>query len=172
MIDLKSFCGTRTYLSAPFSNGEFTYATNGHIMVRVPRLPDVSDITIKGNWEKPLNGIDAATFAPFLHRPLPQMTDEECSKCGGTGNEHDCPDCSCDCDGCGGSGKQAARVSTTVASGIFNLRYIAMALALPAVEFMTSARDEEGPLLFRFDGGVGAVMPMRSQYDTHVELAA
>lgn len=45
-IDLSHFCYTeddRSYLKQPWSRGDFTYATNGHIMVRVPRRSDVPE---------------------------------------------------------------------------------------------------------------------------------
>ena len=46
MIDLKPFCSRevgREYLRQPFSFGEWTYATNGYVMVRVPRRDDVPE---------------------------------------------------------------------------------------------------------------------------------
>ncbi len=49
MIDLKPFCGDndiRYYLNEPFSEGEFTYATNGHILIRVPRRDDVPEVSV------------------------------------------------------------------------------------------------------------------------------
>ena len=43
---LKPFCGddpARPWLHAPFSRAEYTYATDGRIAVRVPRLPKVGE---------------------------------------------------------------------------------------------------------------------------------
>ena len=34
---------TRTGISRPWSRGKFTYATDGHILVRVPMIPGVED---------------------------------------------------------------------------------------------------------------------------------
>src|SRR5574337_601455 len=43
-IDLKKFCSKdRPKLLDPFSGGEFTYASNGHIAVRVPRCAEYAD---------------------------------------------------------------------------------------------------------------------------------
>ena len=45
--DLQPFCSrdkTRTTLTQPFSFGEWTYATDGRIAVRVPRLFDFSEV--------------------------------------------------------------------------------------------------------------------------------
>ena len=47
MIDLMKFCGKedpREWLNAPFSLGDYTYATNGHLIVRVPRVAEYADI--------------------------------------------------------------------------------------------------------------------------------
>lgn len=44
-IDLSHFCYTeddRHNLKRPWSRGDFSYATNGHIMVRVPRRQDLA----------------------------------------------------------------------------------------------------------------------------------
>ena len=45
--DLMKFCGgnDRAGIATPFSIGEYTYATNGHIMVRVPRIADIPERT-------------------------------------------------------------------------------------------------------------------------------
>lgn len=179
MINLQKFCGTdplREYIKTPFTHGGFTYATNGHIMVRVPKIKGVRRQTKTGTWDAPLKGIEAATFQPFPHKPLPPVrepADEECTACGGRGSAHDCPECTCDCEECDGSGNRmtAPKTSTLIHGVIFDLRYVAMMLALPGVEVAAST-GKESPLLFKFDDGVGAMMPMRSQHLNHVEIEA
>ena len=47
VVDLSHYCGDeddRPELSRPFSRGDYTYATNGHICVRIPRRADVPEI--------------------------------------------------------------------------------------------------------------------------------
>ena len=45
--ELQAFCSDRDdiryYLQKPWSDGVYTYASNGHIIVRVARLPDVPE---------------------------------------------------------------------------------------------------------------------------------
>ena len=45
--DLKQFCtctnDCRDFLRQPFSDAKYTYATNGHIMVRVPRILEAAE---------------------------------------------------------------------------------------------------------------------------------
>jgi hypothetical protein len=35
MIDLEPFCGEMKKIAAPWSVGEFTFATDGHMLIRV-----------------------------------------------------------------------------------------------------------------------------------------
>src|SRR6185369_15900200 len=44
--ELKKFCardGTRYHIDKPWSDRDWTYATNGHIIVRIPRLVSVPE---------------------------------------------------------------------------------------------------------------------------------
>lgn len=88
MIDLKPFCGTdetRPYLLKPFSFEDRTYATDGRIMVRVPRMADVPEITKHADWNKPMEGIDTVTLSPLsLTLPPKPPHGEECSACDGS----------------------------------------------------------------------------------------
>lgn len=174
-MDLKSFCGTdefRPYLHKPFSVGEFTYVTNGHIMVRLPRQPDVPEQTEKvANWDAPLEGIETAIFAPLQHGPLPPIPPQgDCEACDGRGSKHDCPDCECLCERCDGKGEAFPNLSTTIRGSAYNIRYVAMALTLPGIEFATEKKSDNAPLLFKFDGGIGAIMPIRGTFKNHVEI--
>lgn len=171
-MDLQLFCGNepdREYLQTPFSHGGFTYATNGHIMVRVPQVAGVRKQTKDGTWDAPMKGLPEATFSPLAHNPLPDHPLGPCTICAGEGYQHDCPDCSCACPACKGSGNAYPDVSTTVRGHIFALRYVAMMLALPGVE-IADKTGQEMPLLFKFDGGFGALMPRRSRCTDHIEI--
>lgn len=175
MIDLQPFCGTDEtcpYLMKPFSFGDFSYATGGHIIVRVPKREGVEPPDKKFNADKPLEGLDQASFARPAFKLPPQPSEEdECEDCDGRGYEHDCPHCECVCRACAGTGNQAAegKLTTTFAGITFALRYVRKMLSLPGIEIATP-RASEGPLLFRFDGGVGALMPMRGPSVHHVEV--
>jgi hypothetical protein len=174
---LQQFCSTewsRPYLHKPFSVGGFTYAADGRTLLRVARLADAGEPTKILNWDKPLNGIEVATFSPLLHKPLPKIAAAQevtCGGCNGSGRDHDCPVCDCKCEVCGGAKieKVEPKVSTTVRGNIFNLLYLARILALPSVEFADKTTDR-APLLFRFTGGVGALMPMTRKFPEHVDI--
>lgn len=176
MIDLKKFCGTeetRPYLHNPFSRGDFTYATNGRIMVRVPRQDGVPDVEMpdgrKLDVEKPFHeaGPRPESMMP-LHLKLPETTTEECEECEGRGFEHDCPDCECPCTECDGSGQAEKDISVSIRGAIFDAKYIRLIQSLPNARFVV-VPSPEGPTWFAFDGGEGLLMPMRRPFDERIE---
>lgn len=175
MDDLKRFCGTdelQSYLMEPFSFGEHTFATDGIIMVRVRRRNDVAEIAKTGKWNGPLEGFDAATFSAISVTlpPVPEAIDP-CLACDGEGNAHDCPSCECKCKKCAGTGTEIPerRITTTIRGNIYALRYVRMMLALPDVIVADKTLNER-PLMFKFDGGEGALMPCRGQMQEHVDI--
>ncbi len=175
MLDLSKYCergeSSRPYLRQPFSHGDFTYATNGHIMVRIPRRDDVpppdmpkAAETLEVRWDKPLEGHDTAIYTKTLPE-LPERGQyvDPCPRCDGTGRGHDCPDCQCECHDCVGTGFDDPDKGAEVLIGVgkFAVKYIRMVAELPGIEIMEYTQKGD-PILFRFDGGIGAVMPLRS----------
>lgn len=176
LLDLQPFCGTdecRFYLMKPFSRSGFTWATGGSIMIRVPCREDVPELEIKIAVERPLAGIGNAEFyRPQVELPSAQAT-ERCPYCDGRGYLHDCPDCQCKCTRCDGSGDlDLERVTSTgIGPHLYALNYIRQVLALPDVELAVMTAEMAGaPLFFRFNGGVGALMPLRAKHERHVEI--
>jgi len=205
-VNLEPFCAPSIpQLREPFSIGDFTYAANGHIMVRIPRRPGIPEAD--KDWRRQLEGGILANLTAALadrsYGPLPLYGDHpgtpptECGWCDGSGKVVKCADCDGDgevmcgecggdrecetcegcgsvpsvaadaqaCRGCNGSGRQGiARYPTHD----FDIKYIAMISALPdlQVAFGTAPanwRDRNNfatAMTFRFDGGVGVLMPM------------
>ncbi len=124
--DLQRFCAGpddyRTELRAPWSAGAWTYASNGHIIIRVPRLPDVPE-----NEDAPKSaeslfpaGPPADGWMPVPVVEMPPLLD--CKWCEGTGKD----DLSADCYDCGGTGKLPSMVGMDVGNSHYQQRYIAM----------------------------------------------
>lgn len=95
MIDLTKYCchnETRTYISKPWSHGDYTYATNGHVMLRVPRREDVPENPAAPDVEK----VIASALAPIDMKPFPTCTlpaGEKCKHCHGKGRGYPCLNC-------------------------------------------------------------------------------
>ena len=104
MLDLQRFCALnddpRTYLQKPWRDGEWMYATNGHICVRVPfdgtadmptrdRHPDTDALfrkwaAAKTEGFEPLPSVAAGTVCDACHgRKLFKC--DECESCKGEG---------------------------------------------------------------------------------------
>jgi hypothetical protein len=171
MSDLEKFCATdpfRPVMAKPFTIGEWTYATDGCICVRVPAMAE---------WPGPVNEIKAPElFAePVIEfRPLPKIElpppdeDDECESCGGCGYEHECPGCECICEPCNGTGKVPpySNVSVEIGQCIYGGRYIHLMQLLPEVEI--GPTHESNQMRFRFAGGEGCLMPRRFEADIHI----
>jgi hypothetical protein len=173
MMDLLPFCtriGRRPDLETPFSRGDHTYATNSHILVRVPRRDDVT------REDGPtMTQIEFPDHATIAWRPLRQFTPpaealRDCDDCGGTGRRHKCPDCHCACATCNATGKILGYASVNIGAAIFDVKYAVMLAALPGIEVPVDFdADYSTPMPFRFDGGDGLLMAMRYRAPTHLE---
>lgn len=168
-IDLKPFCSSdrsRPYLHKPFSAHGFTWATNGHILVRVPQradapeqlTPNCQKIITQTNFEVP--------FRALGNLKLPKPKIQDCSRCEGRGVLHDCPDCQCFCDDCDGSGKVEARTTIFLRGGIFQCKYIRLLLSLPQIEMAETASGHSDSIPFKFTDGIGVLMGMNLSRDS------
>lgn len=96
-IDLRIFCNPddrREALKSPFSDENYTYATDGHIVIRVSRMVDI-----------PISegGVGLLKYLKFDHaemtdwNPIPTEIPEgkrvECKSCHGSGKVLICEDC-------------------------------------------------------------------------------
>jgi hypothetical protein len=110
--------------------------------------------------------------APEVTFPAVEPSKKEtCEDCDGRGTVHECPDCQCVCDGCGGSGEVAieSKISTDFEGQVFDIKYMRLIYSLPELEYATNARPS-GPLYFRFAGGVGALMPRTRKHEQHIDI--
>ena len=99
-IDLQRFCASeldlRTYLRTPWLFGEWVYATNGHMAVRVPAA-DRPDITVTPEKAPNAAVLFERAFecdGGFLPMPVVPAA-PKCMECDGTGKVRaiKCPDC-------------------------------------------------------------------------------
>ena len=190
-LDLQQFCGkpgaeSRAWLMKPFRISGHAYATDGVILVRVEAGPDraveelASTISYREKLIERIEGyfrhFDACVFSPCPATLPPRARAVKCFDCDGRGHEHDCPECSCECEGCGGAGENDPEVKTTVnfAGAVLALGEVRRVLALPSVVFAVGTANVEimHPLFFRFEGGIGALMPCTKPRSIHIEIEA
>ena len=187
---LKSFCAKndiRYYMNAPIVRGEFIFATNGHVMARVPKFDGIE--CGDGNGPKNIEGLMSDTVRDGL-ATIPALPEpEDCKYCQGKGFAYLCKSCDGEgefdhdgdeytCKPCGGlgsvpEGSDADRVEcpycdgtghrqqrVTVGASDFDRRYLAKLMSLPGCMIAPHPTDANKTCYFTFDGGDGALMPM------------
>lgn len=169
-LDLKQFCSKDRFREAivePFSRGEWSYATNGHLLIRVPRRNDIAEIEkaphIEHLWPK-----EAPNYRVPSTLVLPPPKEEDCRTCDGRGTKHDCPDCGCDCDDCGGTGHISTdrNVGIMVGKTPIAMRYARVLLSLSGIQVddISALVDSVFVMRFRFDGGDGILATLRDAH--------
>jgi hypothetical protein len=107
-IDLTPFCGRDTFrinLRRPWSAGACTYATDGHIGLRVARRPDVAENMAAPPLERIFAASGSVSYRP-CEITIPQIEGRQCPVCGGAGWVIRCIGCDgtgrhdCDCEYC------------------------------------------------------------------------
>lgn len=159
MINLNEFCAdkyeVRTYLQVPSSVGQFTVATNGHVLVRVPRRDDVEPV-------KDFPKLDSITkFADeekeFIDIPAVDKPDETmivCYACNGQSKYED-DDCFC-YDGM----RPPKPTYIDIGHQRFDQKYIYKLSQLPNAKIALNSDDQECAYI-KFDGGDAFLMPIR-----------
>lgn len=176
-INLQQFCGTdisRDYLMQPWSLGEYTYATNGHILVQVPRIDGVPENS-RAPSKKLSDVLDPqrdAACEPLPALKLPEVRKRICYHCDGTGRGHECPNCACVCTECSGEKSVSCEdfISCEVDGFLIALKYLRMIAALPNAKMAKGSPST--PVRFTFDGGEGRIMGLRDRYADHVLVQA
>jgi hypothetical protein len=190
---LEKFCSrdeTRTKIQKPFSIGDYTYATNGHIIIRIDKVESIGSVENSLNPETLLTW-DHSKIKEWL--PLPEYSidiSDKCRYCKGTGKSEDCPECEdegfvefsnahnyyeVECKTCDGSGTVVSDDSPCdyCGGGGYNLNspinfkdkkvniiYLELIKDLPGIA-LSPAGDPMEPVRFKFDDGCGFIMPMK-----------
>jgi len=176
-INLQTFASTdetRPELLKPFTLGQWTYSTDGRVLVRVPAAEYPAESAPKApknvetlfSWDH-----DAITDWLSPTAEMLALEYEECPKCGGYGPLV-CSECdqTCGCPRCDGDGRivpgQNSAADAIQLGGVrLNTKYVMLLKSLPGLQFRP--RGELEPVLWRADGGAfGYLMPMRS--DPHI----
>jgi hypothetical protein len=178
LIDLQSFCSpSRPDANAPFTIGEFTYATDGLIALRVPAVSSARDGG-PALIAKAFEDVDDLEFVsvPVVNLPPAGLSlAVRCDECIGTGKVHDCPDCQCKCETCNGESTVSVDADQNTSVEFRGLNYgvaiFRRVLPLPGLQWERFLRHDT-PTRFSFDGGVGLLMPLIGTYSNHIKLGA
>lgn len=173
---LQKFCSTdriRYYLQKPFRKNGYTWATNGHILVRTYIDVTYPENDKAPNVEKILNNDTLqGEFIPINRLTLPEVktSEEECDCCFG-GYVHDCPDCHCLCDICEGKGfigkSSDDNKSADIGGYPYALKYVRILYELEDVKILPK-EAVHAPLIFTFKEGAGALMGLARPEKDHI----
>lgn len=162
--DLKKFCSEeslRESFLTPWSKDKYSMATNGMLVIRIPRLEDIP--------ENP-NAPDLFGIFPknqpeewFEIPPLPEEEYESCEECLGSGKARygkgKSPET---CEGCDGKGKFLVKnQKIEIGSAVFAAWVLRMIADLPDVKIGPMKPGD--PAWIKFNGGDGVIMQIRSQ---------
>ncbi len=173
-INLKLFCSKDDFyrnLHEAFSRGQWTYATDGHVAVRVPLVPGVRTRPDAPPIEKLPFPTSETSFLPAPSVTFPAARYDDCPSCSGRGHKHDCPACECACEDCRGVGQIIETVTVGIGATIFKAADYIRIQALPGLH-LGPLNEKCAPVPFRFEGGDGLIMPTRKAAAKHVEVAA
>lgn len=187
---LKRFCSTdedRHSLQQPFSQEEFSYATDGRVIVRMARLrdvPEVVDAPIAQNLWKNL-GVNIAELKGWMEIPaLPEIQYNLCEACFGSGMMRVCAKCEyCPddadyqkCPDCGAvsfekipcshecsNGRHQVAAGINIGNTRLNVIYLHKLNMLKGVMICPYMPSNADAVPFRFEGGDGLLMPMKME---------
>jgi len=157
LLDLSRFCATtpdRANLLLPWSEGDHTYASDGRIIVRVPRIPQV-----------PTNP-DAPSLLPHRNcftddgdpaTPMPALATPEQKPC-----EH-CQGHEDGCEKCDFIGYFTPITRIRFDTKGFADCYLHLINTLPNPQIYPKPRMLPAPMYFTFTGGDGLLMPMKPE---------
>lgn len=175
-------------LDKPYRLDGFLYATNGHICIRIENDESIA-VGDQFNPQKIARILSTEFGTEYKPLEVNLPPAKVCQACGGAGGAYECQECAgdgwfehgkhdydckeCDgngvvdegekqiecpfCDGHGDELNQPVKLGNTH----FNRRYLAILQKLDGIELQCNS-GETDVALFRFKGGVGAIMPTRT----------
>ena len=163
----------RYAISKPFTIGEWTYATDGKVMLRVPssavNVPQDADF----------NPPNAAVIFKFHdwenkdgYNSIPEIPEWPativCKHCEGFGII-ECSHCGSmvECTSCGGEGEtEPFPLPMLVGDVLFNVKYLMLLATLPGVKVRRGSNPADKLATFIFDGGDGVLMGFKTEKET------
>ncbi len=148
----------RVGINKPWSRDRFTYATNGHIIVRVTHVAEILDNPRAPNAKELFDNALKGSITPSGIPDIPEPEYEDCRVCKGKGKfivgEKEVV-----CNKCNGEGKFEVLEKTAINGLLFQNRYLRLIKSLSGYRFFPTKTDY--PAWFTFDHGDGLLMPCK-----------
>jgi hypothetical protein len=172
VASLKAFCSTddfRFYLHNPWTRDGFTYACDGCIAVRIPAIEAVADNKDAPNIAVIFQRLSPGPYVSAPAIPIPPQVKTTCPDCDGEphGIHKNCDSCTCVCEGCGGAGITTRKNSVGLEGFVADAKYLRLMWALPGLQ-VGPRPGEDCTWSFKFDGGDGLLIGMRSAWNAHL----
>lgn len=147
----------RKWMKIPFSQGDFSYAVNLHLFIRVPRVDDIPENPESKGMDRVIAGDINKDWYPVEN--VPMLEKAYCDDCLGNGRYYGKT-----CEYCDGEGKITPDIPFDFHGTVFNQKYLSYLSSLPNCQlspqpYLFGALHYK-PSPFRFDGGTGILMPM------------
>ncbi len=127
-------------INRPWSVGDKTYSTNGHLIIRIDRQPEIEEKADAPDIQKLF---EKDTLSPQEWFEIPELPKPKYK---------DYSDCIED-------GKIEILEKTEINGSIFQNQYLRLLKELSNCKISPTGHDK--PAWFKFDGGDGLIMPMR-----------
>lgn len=160
-IDLMRFCSGEAgdRFEKPWSDSEYTYATNRFVLIRVPRVPEIPVGNFPDHYPDVKTGVTgrAINALPPTWYPMPALEPAyytcgifASGQCDGT----NCEFCK---DLCDGKGQISLDRDVEIGRVAFKEAALALVQVLPNIEI--GPLGPHSPARIRFNGGDGLLMP-------------
>jgi hypothetical protein len=167
---LYQFCDVnKPSIRHPFSEGDYTFATDGKMCIRLPRMPDVAEREdAPRNVSKNIfdGHPNTGKFMPLEKFEIAALKgNQKCEHC--MLGKHLCDSCDTlhDCGKCDGTG-EVEEDAVCVWIGKHKVSHLLLhkIKSLPNVQIAENAVNDLGALTFKFDGGEGVLMPLTKDH--------
>lgn len=168
---------SRLIICETWSRGEYSYATDGLVLIRLSRLEDIPQKEEAPDVDIIFPKIQSLVW--FNLSEIPIDAQPICSACDGKAMDLKCPDCmgkgtykwenkKCECEGCYGTGKvdchkclgTGKTLPIAIGSGHFSYLLLKKIQRLPNIKIGPTGPQD--PAWLKFDGGEGLLMPMKA----------
>ncbi len=188
-MKLEVFCGEYEKHKKPFSGGNYVYATDGRMALRVDKVRieatyeageyglKIDELIEKAAKDKPIDFKADFELIPCrncratgLNRKCPDCEGTGVVECCECGQDRDCPDCDGNgsgdgeqCSDCGGLGKKLKDDHTVLIEGLkVQSKFLCKIYQELKDVQLFADMGEYKMVYFKFDGGEGILLPLRS----------